>query len=101
MASFPETLFLLLLLLLALLAVRGGTTEEEGEEEEERGPTSPPPPPNSPASSTEADGAYLCRSRGKMLPPGAYRLETCALCYYYMPSNQVSQSLSSYPNSSC
>ncbi len=100
MASFPETLFLLLLMLLALLAVRGGTTEEE-EEEEERGPTSPPPPPNSPASSTEADGAYLCRSRGKMLPPGAYRLETCALCYYYMPSNQVLQALSSYPNSSC
>ena len=99
MASCPETLFLLLLLLLALLAVRGGTTEEEGEEE--RGPTSPPPSPNSPASSTEAEGAYLCRSRGKMLPPGAYRLETCALCYYYMPSNQVSQALSPYPNSSC
>lgn len=30
----------------------------------------------------------LCRSRGKMLSVEAYRLETCALCYKYMPADQ-------------
>eukprot|EP00095_Tigriopus_kingsejongensis_P004606 snap_masked-scaffold2114_size20529-processed-gene-0.1 protein:Tk04606 transcript:snap_masked-scaffold2114_size20529-processed-gene-0.1-mRNA-1 annotation:"calcitonin gene-related peptide type 1 receptor" len=30
----------------------------------------------------------LCRSRGNMLSVEAFRLETCYLCYYYMPESQ-------------
>ena len=44
----------------------------------------------------DGGGAFLCRSRGKMLPPPAFRLETCAFCYFYMPANQVSERHTSY-----
>ncbi len=31
---------------------------------------------------------FLCRSRGKYLSPEAFALETCALCYVYMPFSE-------------
>ena len=31
--------------------------------------------------------SFYCRSRGKFLPVTAFQLETCAMCYQYMPTN--------------
>ncbi|XP_059085295.1 calcitonin gene-related peptide type 1 receptor-like isoform X2 [Tigriopus californicus] len=40
------------------------------------------------SAQTSAAPQSLCRSREKMLSIEAYRFETCALCYQYMPLNQ-------------
>lgn len=34
------------------------------------------------------DNTFYCRSRSNSLSMAAFRLETCYLCYYYMPQNQ-------------
>ena len=35
----------------------------------------------------DSDGMSMCRSRGVFLTPENFQLETCALCYFYMPKN--------------
>ncbi len=86
MTGHPRSSWLLLLLLLLLAVLTGfcGGASDEGAEEETATTTT-----TMPAAPTAPTEAFLCRSRGKMLPPAAFRLETCAFCYFYMPANQV------------
>ena len=35
----------------------------------------------------DTDGVPMCRSRGVYWTPENFQLETCALCYVYMPKN--------------
>ena len=64
-------------LLLVLLGTAGSQTASDAAN------------PGSPVEPAEEDAsAYLCRSRGRFLSIKAFELETCAMCYKYMPGNQ-------------
>lgn len=50
----------------------------------------------------EDTSGYLCRSRGRFMSIKAFELETCAMCYKYMPGNQFVDggkwNLAGFPN---